>query len=35
MKKNIIILIGGIVTGVILCLTAASVIPLEEDSIQF
>ena len=29
MKKNIVYLIGGIVAGIALCLTAASIIPLE------
>ncbi len=36
MKKSIVILIGGIITGIALCLTAASIIPLEdEDEIWF
>lgn len=35
MKKNIVILISGIIAGIGLCLTAASVIPLKEDEYRF
>lgn len=31
MKKNIIFLIGGIVTGFALCLTTAMLIPLDNE----
>ncbi len=31
MKKNLIFLIGGIVTGFALCLTTAMLIPLDEE----
>jgi len=29
MKKNLIFLIGGIVTGIVLCLTTAMLVPLD------
>lgn len=31
MKKNIFFLIGGIITGVTLCLTTAMLIPLDDE----
>ena len=34
MKKNIVYLIGGIVAGIALCLTAASIIPLTPDYLK-
>lgn len=34
MKKNIVYLIGGIVAGIALCLTAASIIPLNPDYLK-
>lgn len=34
MKKNIVYLIDGIVAGIALCLTAASIIPLNPDYLK-
>jgi len=34
MKKNIIFLVGGVVTGIVLCLTTAMLLPLDDDEID-
>ncbi len=35
MNKSIITLIGGIVTGIVLCLAAAKYLPLEDEELWF
>lgn len=35
MKKNIFFLVGGIITGVTLCLTTAMLIPLDDEANTF
>ena len=34
MKKSIIFLLGGVVAGVVFCLTTASLIPLDPDHLK-